>query len=521
MATTYNITSTDGTLNIIVQPFTTNGPASPASSLPLFGSGISADTSLILVGKGDIDYGEPVQENWLHMLEHFANPTSPAYPIPGQVWYKKGLNQLNVYDGSVWTDVIVNGTMTIAIDANNQNIVNLLDPINPQDAATKNYVDLFVSGSGFVRTDGSSVMTGNLNLGGFNIINVADPSNPQDAATKNYVDNLTLDSLADVVITAPTSSQILQYNGTQWINSPIGLTDTYVAFGTVNSTTGDLTLTKNDASTVLISGLSPSIHNHTAHQITYILDLVPYPMSFLYPHAIDISSPFDPLDDVLLTIDQKIYNATRSRHRQVLLGSAITFPTAHTLRYDMNYFVGDNKLEIFNNGTKMYANERGRQSVTYTQVASPPPYLALGADTGLSGTYTFDITVDGVLFSGITITPSGSPYTFYQLQIDIAAALVTATAPASFSIEQYLTSLDFHFDSQTTGASSTILLADVTLFAAIASSAPSVLSHTIQTAIAGVAYDYQTVGLPGATSNQVIFNAALTAGNNYEFLIAP
>lgn len=43
-------------------------------------------------------------------------------------------------------------------------------------------------GSNFLKKDGSVVPTADLPIGGFKLTGVADPINPQDAATKNYVD---------------------------------------------------------------------------------------------------------------------------------------------------------------------------------------------------------------------------------------------------------------------------------------------------------------------------------------------
>ena len=41
----------------------------------------------------------------------------------------------------------------------------------------------------FLRKDGYNSATNNIDIGTNKIINVADPTNSQDAATKNYVDN--------------------------------------------------------------------------------------------------------------------------------------------------------------------------------------------------------------------------------------------------------------------------------------------------------------------------------------------
>ena len=46
------------------------------------------------------------------------------------------------------------------LDANNNRVINVADPVNAQDATTKNYVD-----TGFLKKDGSVAMTGALQLG--------------------------------------------------------------------------------------------------------------------------------------------------------------------------------------------------------------------------------------------------------------------------------------------------------------------------------------------------------------------
>lgn len=62
------------------------------------------ETSLTLVGKNFTDYGEIFNENFLHLLENFANNTSPSNPVEGQLWYDTtdGVDQLKLYDGTKW-----------------------------------------------------------------------------------------------------------------------------------------------------------------------------------------------------------------------------------------------------------------------------------------------------------------------------------------------------------------------------------------------------------------------------------
>jgi len=59
-------------------------------------------TSLTLIGKNYANYGTFLNENFIYLLENFANNTSPANPLKGQLWWDTTNNILKVYSGSSW-----------------------------------------------------------------------------------------------------------------------------------------------------------------------------------------------------------------------------------------------------------------------------------------------------------------------------------------------------------------------------------------------------------------------------------
>lgn len=53
-----------------------------------------------LIGKNFAGYGEVQNENFVYLLENFANSSPPSKPIAGQVWFDSSNSKLKFYDGT-------------------------------------------------------------------------------------------------------------------------------------------------------------------------------------------------------------------------------------------------------------------------------------------------------------------------------------------------------------------------------------------------------------------------------------
>ena len=61
---------------------------------------IDTSTDLRFIGKNYAGYGEVQNENFLHLLENFANTSAPPKAITGQIWFDSSLKKLKYYDGA-------------------------------------------------------------------------------------------------------------------------------------------------------------------------------------------------------------------------------------------------------------------------------------------------------------------------------------------------------------------------------------------------------------------------------------
>ena len=79
----------------------TNSAASPNQYTVQDGV-VNTQTDLSFVGKGYAGYGELIAENFLALMENFANISAPTKPITGQLWYDTAESRLKIYTGTTF-----------------------------------------------------------------------------------------------------------------------------------------------------------------------------------------------------------------------------------------------------------------------------------------------------------------------------------------------------------------------------------------------------------------------------------
>lgn len=85
------------------------------TALEVADSSINTKTSLDFPGRNQRGYATTIAENFLHLLENFANNTAPRNPTIGQIWYNttEDAEDLLIFDGTNWRPA---GSVTKAED---------------------------------------------------------------------------------------------------------------------------------------------------------------------------------------------------------------------------------------------------------------------------------------------------------------------------------------------------------------------------------------------------------------------
>lgn len=552
----------------VVKPYAANGPMSPATST-LYSttdgvSAVSANSSLVFIGRGTPNYGEVVQSNLMYLMEHFANRSRPMFPTMGQIWYKKQdytdpqypadptTKGLYIWNGLAWDAISMRGSVSPEINMDGNRIRNLGDAISATDA-----LNLRTAESRFVKVTGSDLegsfflLDGSIHADPGARISVSDfPADGSHVVNLSYltVVSNSLEAMIDAVdqridnieltggVYAPTSGATftgnvvlssastliaqsggpaLQLNGRSIedlnlapVNDSDATSKQYVDTGDQTNATAITALQSTVASTyAALTGASftGAVNLSSAASLTLA---VGGSASFGFRRLTNVGAPLQSADAATKDYVDTLHTKPTYRHVFEQTGTA----TVVTLPGRMKYTVSSNKLHVYVNGTKQVANTPGTAIVTITGIGlSDTSIPSLTAST----TYSVDVTVDGGAPITLEIDVPAQQVNYNGLVALLNTEAVAQSADVKFEVFAYsATEIEIVATSLSTGSTSA-----VTLSYAAGSLFEEITGSSAPVSYAGSTFDYAEVGDGGTTSTSFEFTSAPTIGDVVEVLL--
>lgn len=158
-------------------------------------------SDLTLIGRNYTGFGEFINENFIHMLENFANTSAPANPIKGQLWYDTSEGRLKIYNGgefvssggTAFSDTTPNGAPgDLWVDSANKQL-KFFDGVS----ATP-----ILAGPIYSETQGKS---------GFEVVSILDTQNNFQTVVKTFVGNTLVGAHANAPFTPNVNNQISEF----------------------------------------------------------------------------------------------------------------------------------------------------------------------------------------------------------------------------------------------------------------------------------------------------------------------
>lgn len=256
---TYNITKSDGS-NLVALP-----------DMVLD----NLTTSITLVGKDAVNYGEEFSQNFIDLLQRFSNASAPVNPLPGQLWFDQEVYKLKVFNGTNWKIVSpafdgYSGTVNLRLDSTPTTDISLvIGDQNIISVTSYNQVkQIYLPGN--VVVDGITYELGDLFPNGLEPgVNLASPT----AVTYRLNGQATS---GNVLSTARTIGLVggvhgsVSFDGSSNVNIHAGFSNVYV--GNTNVTVAGV----YSNVTVLSNGVIQTTSNISTGDIVAALGYLPY-----------------------------------------------------------------------------------------------------------------------------------------------------------------------------------------------------------------------------------------------------
>jgi hypothetical protein len=179
----------------------------------------STSSSINLVGKSTLNYGEYIAENEIFMLENFALETPPANPLVGQLWYDTTVNKIKAYDGDTWESPVTTQYYSTVTNTTGTGTITVQNDSGITVGENSTVSMKFDNGSAVIQTNDTENAL-SINPADGMVTVLSDPTNDLGIATKGYVDSkVSLDYDLDNAISIGSDTFTATVGGAETITS--------------------------------------------------------------------------------------------------------------------------------------------------------------------------------------------------------------------------------------------------------------------------------------------------------------
>lgn len=231
-------------------------------------------TSITLIGKDAVNFGEEFSQNFIDVMQRFSNPSAPIKPLQGQLWYDQEQSKLKVFNGTNWKIVSpafdgYSGTINLDINSYPQTILSVV--ITDQNISTvtsQNEINAVYLPSNVVIDDRTYEFASRFPDGLSAGVNLARSSNSYVLAGQATSGNV-LSVARTIRITGAVTGEIL-FDGSSNVNISTQFSNVYV--GNTNVTIAGV----YSNITVSSNGVIQTASNIAVNDIVSALGYLPY-----------------------------------------------------------------------------------------------------------------------------------------------------------------------------------------------------------------------------------------------------